>query len=99
MMSTECVNEWCGECTIGERGCGCDCHLTSRQRQVLDAIVNLTAEKGYAPTVREIAKTVGLSSPCAVAYHVERLANVGRLRHVPNRPRTLTVVPLERIPA
>lgn len=35
--------------------------MTSRQRQLLDAIDRLTANCGYPPTMRELAPEVGVS--------------------------------------
>ena len=37
--------------------------LTTRQRLILDMITTTSAERGYPPSVREIAEAVGLASP------------------------------------
>ncbi|TGA93677.1 hypothetical protein E2651_35805 [Streptomyces sp. MZ04] len=35
------------------------------------------AERGEAPTIREIGRSVGLSSPASVAYHLAQMEQVG----------------------
>ncbi len=54
--------------------------LTKRQHEVLAFIVNSTKEHGYAPSVREIADGVGVSSPATVHEHLEALRLQGYLR-------------------
>ncbi|MET7928300.1 helix-turn-helix domain-containing protein [Streptomyces sp. NPDC005349] len=55
--------------------------VTERQRSVLAAIRAHIADHGEAPTVREIAAAVGLSSPSSVLYQLRRLEEAGVLRH------------------
>jgi repressor LexA len=66
--------------------------LTRRQRDVLLAIVDLTEEHGYPPTVREIGKAVGLCSTSTVWHHIETLRRLGYVTGFGNSPRTLRVV-------
>ncbi|HEU4750976.1 MAG TPA: repressor LexA, partial [Acidimicrobiia bacterium] len=40
--------------------------LSDRQRQVLDYIKEMVAQRGYPPSVREIGEAIGLSSPSTV---------------------------------
>ncbi|MFE6808587.1 helix-turn-helix domain-containing protein [Streptomyces sp. NPDC057681] len=54
--------------------------ITERQRSVLAAIRAHIADHGEAPTVREIAAAVGLSSPSSVLYQLRRLEEAGVLR-------------------
>jgi SOS-response transcriptional repressor LexA len=35
--------------------------MKEREKQLLDAIVRLTADRGFAPTMRELARAVGVS--------------------------------------
>ncbi|MFH8610978.1 MarR family transcriptional regulator [Streptomyces sp. NPDC018029] len=51
--------------------------ITERQRSILAAIRTHIADTGDAPTVREIGKTVGLSSPSSVHYQLRRLEQAG----------------------
>lgn len=54
--------------------------VTERQRSVLAAIRTHIADHGEAPTVREIASVVGLSSPSSVLYQLRRTEEAGILR-------------------
>ena len=65
--------------------------LTPRQRAVLAFIRESVDERGYPPSVREIAEAVGLTSPSSVAYQLKALETLGLLRKDPNRPRALVV--------
>ncbi len=47
--------------------------LTARQREVLDAIRNYIAEKGYAPAIRELRPLLGISSLRGVTIHLDAL--------------------------
>lgn len=46
------------------------CRSTYR---VLKAISDFTEEHGYAPSIRDLAKAAGLTSPASGKYHVDRL--------------------------
>ncbi|MFM1918111.1 MAG: LexA repressor [Actinomycetota bacterium] len=65
--------------------------LTPRQRAILDVITASIDERGYPPSVREIAHGVGLTSSSSVAYQIGILEKLGFLRRDPNRPRALVV--------
>jgi repressor LexA len=52
---------------------------TARQREVLEVILSTVHERGYFPTVREIASALGVSSPATVAKHLRGLENRGQL--------------------
>lgn len=66
--------------------------LTGPTLRVLLVIQNLTAERGYPPSMREIAARAGLSSLGTVTYHLRQLEAKGYIRRDPRRPRTLTVL-------
>jgi len=53
--------------------------LTKKQNQVWQAIQELVNREGRFPTVREIARAAGLSSPATVQAYLERLAERGVL--------------------
>ncbi|WP_069883576.1 LexA family protein [Streptomyces luteocolor] len=53
--------------------------MTDRQRRILASIRNHIADTGEAPTLREIGKAVGLSSPSSVHYQLRRLEQAGIL--------------------
>ena len=65
--------------------------LTPRQRQILEFIDEEVRRRGYPPSVREIAKAVGLSSTATVHTHLASLQTKGYLRRAPTKPRALEV--------
>jgi repressor LexA len=80
--------------------------LTTRQRAILEFIDSNMRERGYPPSVREIADAVGLNSPATVHNHLATLQKLGYLRRDPTKPRALEVrfdsaigVAMERRPA
>jgi len=66
--------------------------LTPRQRKVYEFIVTNVDERGYPPSVREIADQVGLSSTSSVHYQLRALEDKGFIRRDPRRPRALEIV-------
>lgn len=66
--------------------------LTTRQRQVLQQILDSVQERGYPPSVREIGEAIGLSSPSTVHSHLSALVKAGYLRRDPTKPRAIEVV-------
>jgi repressor LexA len=65
--------------------------LTRRQRDILHAIRRLTVETGHAPSIREVAEAVGMSSPGSLHYQYRELMTKGHLRRVQGQPRTVEV--------
>ncbi|MEV8319821.1 hypothetical protein AB0Q95_37250 [Streptomyces sp. NPDC059900] len=51
--------------------------ITDRQQAVLACIRTHIREQGEAPSVREIGRAVGLSSPSSVLYQLRRLEQAG----------------------
>ena len=47
--------------------------LTARQRRILEVIEEAVRDRGFPPTVREIAELVGLASPASVAHQLSAL--------------------------
>lgn len=70
--------------------------LSSKQKEVLQAILDYTKEKKYPPTVRELGEMVGLQSSSTVQGHLERLKLKGLISWEPCQPRTLKVLKLEQ---
>lgn len=54
--------------------------LYQRQRAVLEFIAKFIKEHGYSPTLEEICKGVGLTSPATVHEHLKALENKGVIR-------------------
>ncbi|MFQ5556622.1 MAG: transcriptional repressor LexA [Acidimicrobiales bacterium] len=65
--------------------------LTTRQREILDVIVEHQRDHGYPPSVREIGAAVGLKAPATVKSHLDNLRDAGYLRRDPNKPRAIEV--------
>jgi len=53
--------------------------LTPRRQEILDYIIQMTRERGYPPTVREIGRAVGLASSSSVHFHLRALEKAGYL--------------------
>lgn len=54
-------------------------HDAERRKKILECIARTVAERGYPPSVREIAEAVGLASPSAVHHHLTALERDGLL--------------------
>ena len=63
--------------------------LTDRQRKILTVIQDAVKDRGFPPTVREIADLVGLASPASVAHQLSALERKGFIRRDPNSPRAI----------
>ncbi|MGA4525628.1 SOS-response repressor and protease LexA [Enterobacter ludwigii] len=70
--------------------------LTSRQSEVLDAIVLYKDRTGFPPTMLELAGLIGCASPNAAAEHVKALKKKGYISIAPGAARGITVVKTER---
>lgn len=66
-----------------------DLKLTKRQQEIVEFIKRYSARHGYPPTVRDIGKAIGLTSPSTVHAHLTNLEKVGMLKRDPSRPRAL----------
>lgn len=66
--------------------------ITDKQNNVLDYIKKFTAEHGYPPSIREIGKGLGLSSPATVHTHVKKLCNAGYLKVDNNKFRAMEIL-------
>ena len=65
--------------------------LGLRQKRILDFILSTVEERGYPPSVREIAEAVGLASPSTVHAHLEALQSKGYIRKDPTKPRAIEI--------
>ncbi|MCX7970820.1 MAG: transcriptional repressor LexA [Negativicutes bacterium] len=54
--------------------------LGAKQRQILDYISQVLQDKGYPPSVREIAAATGLASTSSVHAHLQKLESLGLIR-------------------
>ncbi len=65
--------------------------LTTKQNNVLDVIKRFQAQYGYPPTVREIGKTLNLSSPATIHTHLSKLKEKGYISKDSNKNRTIEI--------
>ena len=67
--------------------------ISPRQVTILEFIRESVARRGYAPSLREIAQAVGLSSQSTVSYHLSALVRKGYLSRGRGLPRTTVELP------
>lgn len=63
--------------------------LTPKQQQILKAITDHVQRCGYAPSIRELGRKVGIRSPNGVRMHLLKLAEKGYLSWQKSRRRGL----------
>lgn len=63
--------------------------ISGRQLDILAAIVRLKAERGYAPSMREIGDAVGLTSSASVSYQLDQLESAGFISRDENLSRSI----------
>ncbi len=65
--------------------------LTKAQKRVLDFILQHIRERGYPPTVREVARAFGYRSPLSAKQHIDALVRKGYLRRASGVSRGLSL--------
>lgn len=66
--------------------------LSSKQREMLEAIISFIDANGYPPTMQEIGTAVGLSSLSSVSHQFKQLEIFGYIRRDAKLSRSLEVV-------
>jgi len=66
--------------------------LTKRQQEIFAYIKRYAAKHGYPPTVRDIGRAIGLTSPSTVHGHLANLEKAGLLRRDPTKPRAMELL-------
>ena len=74
-------------------------HDQERRQRILDCIAQTVAERGYPPSVREIADAVGLASTSAVHHHLIALERDGLLERGGKHSRALRIIGRSSTPA
>jgi repressor LexA len=64
-------------------------HDAERKQKIIECIARTVAERGYPPSVREIADAVGLASTSAVHHHLTALEREGLLERGSHSSRAL----------
>lgn len=72
--------------------------LTKRQEQIYYMIKKYVLEKGYPPTVREIAKAVGLNSISTVHTHLKNMEALGYIKRNHAMSRAIELVEMDNNP-
>ncbi|HHX16376.1 MAG TPA: transcriptional repressor LexA [Mollicutes bacterium] len=67
-------------------------NLTTRQEETLKFIKQKIAKDGYPPTVREIGKVLGLSSPATIQVHLSNLEKKGYIKKDENKSRAIELL-------
>ena len=65
--------------------------LSTKQKEILQYIIEKQEEKGYPPSVREICEAVNLKSTSTVHGHLARLESKGYIRRDPAKPRAIEI--------
>jgi SOS regulatory protein LexA len=67
-------------------------HDAERKQKILETIARTVAQRGYPPSVREIADAVGLASTSAVHHHLVALERDGLLERGQHSSRALRLI-------
>lgn len=65
--------------------------LTVRQQEVLDLLVKYQNEHGYAPTITELARLMGVASQNAAAQQLRALHRKGAISLIPGAHRGISI--------
>jgi repressor LexA len=68
-------------------------HDAARKQRIIEYIAETVRQRGYPPSVREIAEAVGLASTSAVHHHLEALDREGLLERGATHSRALRLTP------
>lgn len=66
--------------------------LTDVQQRILEVIRDSMQQRNYAPSMREIGESVGLSSTASVSHQLNKLEMLGFISRDPRRPRTIDLL-------
>lgn len=70
--------------------------LTDKRRQILDYLQQFIAEKGYAPSLRDIMRGCGINSMASVQHHVNMLQKEGHINRDPEVFRGISLADREK---
>ncbi len=68
-------------------------HDAARKQRIIEYIATTTRQRGYPPSVREIAQAVDLASTSAVHHHLQALESEGMLERGASASRALRLTP------
>jgi repressor LexA len=67
-------------------------NLTKRQEEILTYVKEYIVSHGYPPTVREIGKDLGVSSPATIHTHLNRLVEKGFIKKDSSKNRAIELL-------
>lgn len=67
--------------------------LTKKQNVILEFVVEFVKDRGFAPSYREVAEHIGVSSPATVHEHIANLEKKGYLRRDEDGGRAIEIEP------
>jgi repressor LexA len=68
-------------------------HDAARKQRIIEYIATTTRQRGYPPSVREIAQAVDLASTSAVHHHLQALERDGMLERGASHSRAIRLTP------
>jgi repressor LexA len=68
-------------------------HDAARKQRIIEYIATTTRQRGYPPSVREIAQAVDLASTSAVHHHLQALEREGMLERGASHSRAIRLTP------
>jgi len=74
-------------------------HDAARKQRIIEYIAETVRQRGYPPSVREIAEAVGLASTSAVHHHLEALEREGLLERGATHSRAIRLTPAAQMRA
>lgn len=72
---------------------------SDKGQRILDFVRQYIAERGHAPSIREIMAGVGIRSSSTVAYHLGALEKAGKITRDEGQPRSIRITSGPRVVA
>lgn len=66
--------------------------LTEKQKDVYRYLVSFINKQGYSPTVRELCKITGYSSPATIHDYLKQLKKKGYITYEETKSRTIRIL-------
>jgi len=66
--------------------------LNERQNKVYEYICDFLKERGFPPTVREIAEMAGLASSSSAHHYLKQSEERGYIRRIEGSPRAIEIM-------
>lgn len=66
--------------------------MTKKQENIYNIIKKFIEDKGYAPSIREIAQASNLRSSSTVFSYLKKLKEKGYITFEENKPRTIRIL-------